>query len=64
MSDKSEIKVGDWVHVLIVGFRSGPYANEPAYQIESIDGDDYTAVQKEGSYEHRVTVKKGKLKKL
>ena len=60
--EKSEIKVGDWVHV--IRFRSGPYANEPAYQIESIDGDDYTAVQKEGSYEHRVTVKKGKLKKL
>ena len=64
MSDKSELKVGDWVHVLIVGFRSGPYANEPAYQIESIEGKDYTAVQREGSYEHRVTVKKGKLRKL
>ena len=64
MPDKSELKVGDWVHVLIVGFRSREYANEPAYRIESIDGDDYTAVQKEGSHEHRVTVKKGKLKKL
>ena len=64
MSDKSELKVGDWVQVLIVGFRFREYANEPAYRIESIDGDDYTAVQKEGSYEHRVTVKKGKLKKL
>ncbi len=60
MPDKSELKVGDWVHVLIVGFGS----RESAYQIESIDGDDYTVVQKEGSYEHRVTVKKGKLKKL
>jgi hypothetical protein len=64
MTDKSELKVGDWVHVLIIGFRSGDLKNEPAYQIESIDGDDDTAVQKEGSYEHRVTVKKGKLKKL
>ena len=64
MPDKSELKVGDWVHVILVGFRSGANANEPAYQIESIDGDDYTAVQKEGSYEHRVIVKKGKLKKL
>ena len=64
MTDKSEIKVGDWVHVLIVGSRSGPTSNDPAYQIESIDGDDYTAVQREGSYEHRVKVKKGKLKKL
>ena len=62
--EKSEIKVGDYVHVLIVGFRLGAYANEPAYRIESIDGDDYTAVQKEGTYEHRVTVKKGKLRKL
>jgi hypothetical protein len=62
--EKSEIKVGDWVHVLIVGFRAGEYKNEPAYQIESIDGDDYTAVQTEGSYQHRVTVKKRKLKKL
>ena len=64
MSDKSELKVGDYVHVIIVGFRSGANVNEPAYRIESIDGDDYTAVQKEGSYEHRVTVKKGKLRKL
>ena len=62
--EKSEIKVGDWVHVLIVGFRSGVNSTEPAYRIESIDGDNYTAVQTEGSYEHRVTVKKGKLKKL
>ena len=61
-TEKSEIKVGDYVHVLIVGFRSD--RNEPAYQIESIEGKDYTAVQREGSYEHRVTVKKGKLKKL
>jgi len=55
MPDKSEIKVGDWVHVQIVGIKLD--GNEPAYQIESIDGGDYTAVQKEGSYEHRVTVK-------
>ena len=62
MPDKSELKVGDWVHVTIVGLNVEK--NQPAYQIESIDGDDYTAVQKEGSYEHRVTVKKGKLRKL
>ena len=62
--EKSEIKVGDWVHVLIVGFNLETNANEPAYRIESIDGDDYTAVQIEGTYQHRVTVKKGKLKKL
>ena len=62
--EESEIKVGDWVHVLIIGFRSGENLNEPAYQVESIKDDDYTAVQKVGSYEHRVTVKKRKLKRL
>ena len=62
MSKKNtELKVGDWVGIRMTGINSG---NEPAYQIESIDGSDYTAVQKEGSYEHRVTVKKGKLRKL
>ena len=64
MPDKSELKVGDWVHVLIVGFRSGPYANEPAYQIENIEGDEYIVVQTEGSYKHRLKVKKEKLRKL
>ena len=64
MSKDTKLKIGDWVHVLIVGFRAGEYKNEPAYQIESIDGDDYTVVQTEGSYEHRVTVKKRKLRKL
>ena len=64
MPDKSELKVGDWVHVLIVGFRSGPTSNEPAYQIESIEGNEYIVVQTEGSYQHRMKVKKGKLKKL
>jgi hypothetical protein len=62
--EKSEIKVGDWVHVIIVGFRSGEYKNEPAYQVEKIEGDEYHVVQTEGTYQHRVTVKKGKLKKL
>ena len=36
MPDKSEFKVGDWVHVLIVGFGS----RESAYQIESIEGKE------------------------
>ena len=62
IKEKSEIKVGDLVHVRIVWIKLE--GNEPAYQVESIDGNDYTAVQKEGSYEHRVTVKEGKLKKL
>ena len=56
-----EFKVGDWVDVRIVGIRDN---EDPPYKIESIEGKDYTAVQREGSYEHRVTVKKGKLRKL
>ena len=56
MPDKSEFKVGEWVHVLIVGFGS----RESAYQIESIEGKDYTIVQTEGSYKHRMKVKKKK----
>ena len=60
--EKSEIKVGDWVHVKIVGIKLE--GNEPAYQIEKIDGDDYHVVQTEGTYQHRFKDKKGKLIKL
>ena len=60
MPDKSEFKVGDWVHILKVGFGS----RESAYQIESIEGKDYTVVQTEGSYKHRMTIKEDKIKKL
>ena len=58
---KTELKVGDWVHVLLVGLDSG---NEPAYQIEKIEGDDYYVVQTEGSYQHRMTTTKKRLRKL
>ena len=60
MSDKSKIKVGDYVQIRIVGFGS----RESAYQIESIEGEDYTIVQMEGSYKHRMKVKKEKIKKI
>ena len=60
MTDKSELKVGDWVHVLIVGFGS----RESAYQIESIEGKECTIVQMEGSYKPRMKVKKQKIKKI
>ncbi len=60
MPDKSEFKVGDWVHVLIVGFGS----RESAYQIESIEEKECTIVQTEGSYKHRMKVKKEKIKKI
>ena len=62
MPDKSELKVGDWVHLIIVGFNTDK--TESAYQIENIEGDEYTVVQTEGTYQHRMKVKKGKLKKL
>ena len=56
-----EIQVGDWVRVLIVGINN---FDEPPYIVESIDGDDYTVVQKEKFYKHRIKVKKEKLRKL
>jgi hypothetical protein len=59
--ENTEIKVGDWVHVLIVGLSD---KNEPPYQVESIEKDIYTVVQKEGSYEHRLLLPVEKLRKL
>ena len=56
-----EIQIGDWVKVLIVGLSD---KNEPPYKVESIDGHDYTVVQKEKFYKHRIKVKKEKLRKL
>ena len=37
---------------------------ENSYQVESIDGDEYTVVQKEGPYLHKMKLKKEKLVKL
>jgi hypothetical protein len=62
MSNKSELKVDDWVRLKVIGLNDEKY--EPPYQIESIDGDNYVVVQKEGSYAHRMTLKKEKLKKV
>ena len=62
MPDKSEFKVGEWVHVIMVGINTEK--NEPAYQIESIEGNEYIVVQTEGSYKHRMKVKKSKIKKI
>ena len=56
-----KIQIGDWVRVLIVGINN---FDEPPYIVESIDGDDYTVVQKENFYKHRIKVKKEKLRKL
>ena len=55
----TEIEVGNWVHVLIVGLND---KNEPPYQVESIEGDEYTVVQIEGSYTHRLKVPVEKLR--
>ena len=62
MTDKSELKVGDWVHVIMVGINTEK--NEPAYQIESIEGNEYIVVQTEGSYKHRMKVRESKIKKI
>ncbi len=62
MPDKSELKVGDWVHVIMVGINTEK--NEPAYQIESIEGNEYIVVQTEGSYKHRMKVRESKIKKI
>jgi ribosomal protein S17 len=61
MSDKSKLKVGDYVQIRIVGFAT---KDELPYQVESIDGDKYIVVQTEGTYQHRLKVKKEKLRKL
>ncbi len=62
MSKKNtELKVGDWVKVRLVGIDGG---NQPAYQIEKIEDDLYYVVQTEGSYQHRMKLKKEKLAKL
>ena len=61
MKEKTEIEVGDWVQVLIVGLSD---KNEPAYQVESIEDGEYTVVQTEGSYQHRVKVPVTRLRKL
>ena len=45
------------MRLLVVGF-------ENPYQVESIDGDEYTVVQKEGSYLHKMKLKKEKLVKI
>ena len=57
----TEIKVGDWVKVFIVGIND---KYDPPYTVESIEGDEYTVVQTEGSYQHRIKVPVEKLRKL
>ena len=57
----TKIEVGNWVKVFIVGLNE---KNEPPYKVESIEGDEYTVVQTEGSYQHRIKVPVEKLRKL
>jgi hypothetical protein len=56
MKDK-KIKVGDWVIVTKVGLTE-------RYMVESIEDDFYIVIQKEGTYVHRLKVKKNKINKL
>tara|TARA_Y100000310_G_scaffold84274_1_gene81065 strand:+ start:406 stop:576 length:171 start_codon:yes stop_codon:yes gene_type:complete len=55
----NNIKVGDWVRVKLVGF-----GQDSKYMVEKIEEDNYTIVQQEGSYKHRMTVQKDKIEKL
>ena len=57
----TKIEVGNWVKVFIVRLSD---KNEPPYIVESIEGDEYTVVQTEGSYQHRIKVPVEKLRKL
>ena len=57
----TKIEVGNWVKVFIVGLND---KHEPPYKVESIEGDEYTVVQTEGTYQHRVKVPVEKLRKL
>ena len=55
------IKEGDWVHPTMIGMSK----TESAYQCEEITEDGkYVVVQTEGTYQHRMTVDKKKLKRL
>ena len=56
MKDK-KIKVGDWVIVTKVGLTE-------RYMVESIEDDFYLVIQKEGTYVHRLKVKKNQINKL
>ena len=55
-----KIRVGDWVRVRIVGFGS----DEPPYKVESIEGDIYVVVYKDGSYRHEMRLERHKIEKL
>ena len=50
MPEKKEVKIGDWIRVRKVGI-------DGLYEVESIDGDEYTVVQKEGSWVSRLKLK-------
>tara|TARA_B100000315_G_C14053522_1_gene352967 strand:+ start:239 stop:409 length:171 start_codon:yes stop_codon:yes gene_type:complete len=54
-----KIKVGDWVKVKLIGFGSNS-----KYMVEKIEEDNYTIIQKEGSYKHRMIIKEDKIEKL
>ena len=57
----TEIEVGNWVKVFIVGLSD---RNEPPYQVERIEDGMYHVVQKEGSYEHKLILPVEKIRKL
>ena len=50
MPEKKGVKIGDWIRVRKVGI-------DGLYKVESIDGDEYTVVQKEGSWVSKLKLK-------
>tara|TARA_B100000131_G_C17898033_1_gene525195 strand:- start:381 stop:548 length:168 start_codon:yes stop_codon:yes gene_type:complete len=53
---EKEIKVGDWVTVKKIGLAG-------VYEVESIDGDNYVVIQKEGTWTNRLKLKKSEISK-
>ena len=52
----NKIKIGDWVRVLKIGM-------EGMYEVESIENDNYTVVQREGTWSYRLTLKINEISK-
>lgn len=62
MSKEKEIIVGDYVLPRKTGLIE---LGDPPYKVETINEDGtYTIVQKQGSYEHRLTLTRKKINKL
>ena len=62
INQEKKLRVGDFVRPRMSGIME---PGDPAYTVESITEDNkFTIVQKIGSYEHRMTLPREKLKRL